>query len=153
MSPIRSLKDIIKDCIHKPQSPLEILVSKALMDLIEEVGMHNVALSSELEDALVSISKDSQIRWNRLGKRLDFYCSSCGSKLNPSSCGKFECRVCDDVMMIPAKSLNKICSNCPSYKSECPGNLEHDFDGVVIRNKATKKPIPTWVLNTSLDPE
>ena len=153
MLQIHSLRKELKRIVQNPSNPLEIVVSKAIGDLSEEVGFNNIVLAPALEEELSKINKDAQVRWNRLSKKIDFFCSSCGTKLHTSTCGKFECHICDEVMMVPSKKLNNICSICHEYNNSCPGNLEHDYESVVIKNRKTKKGIPPWVLDTSLDSE
>lgn len=153
MSSVRDLRNVVLKSIKEPVEPLEILISKALNDLAEEVGLGNLALSQDLEKELVRVTNNAQIKWTRVSKKLDFYCTSCGSKLIPSTCGKFDCRTCDELMMIPARKLNAICYSCPAFQKECPGNLDHDYENVLIKNKKTRKALPTWVLDSAVDPE
>jgi hypothetical protein len=154
MLQIHSLRKEIKRIVQNPENPLEIVLSKAIGDLSEEVGFNNIVLSPELEEELAKINKDAQVRWNRLSKKIDFYCSSCGTKLHNSTCGKFECHICDEIMMVPSKKLHNICGICHEFSNKtCTGNMNHDYESVVIKSRKTKKPISTWVLNTSLDSE
>lgn len=136
-----------------PETAEELLIQRALGDLAEEVGLNNIVLEPSLEKVLVSLTRNAQIKWNRTSRKLDFICTSCGSKVIPSTCGKYECRTCDEVMMLPSMKLNEICMNCPSYQKECPGNLDNDNENIVVRIKKTKTVLPPWILGSAIDPE
>lgn len=141
MSAIRSIKSEIRRRVRNPVEPIDNLLMISLKELAEEVGMKNIALHPDYEKMLSQITGDKQIKWNILAKKVEFYCSSCKTKLVPSDCGKFQCYNCDNIMTVKAKSLNKICLSCIEYQNMCKGNIETKAPNVIIKNKRTKKPI------------
>ncbi len=136
-----NLEVFLKELFKNPLNDTDLILSKSLDMFTEEVKLKNIALSYKLEDVLIRITRDTELRWRRLSRRLFFRCSSCSAILNVSECGRFECKVCDEIMMIDSKVLNNICSSCISYNTSCPGNLGKTFSAPKILKVKNKKEV------------
>lgn len=136
-----NLEHIIKQVYISPNTDIEIILSKSIGIFLEEIKLKNIAVTKSVEDSLIRITNDTELKWKKVSRKLLFKCSSCKSILYSSECGRFDCQVCDNMMMVPIKQLNKICETCVSYKLSCLGNLDKSYSKVIVSSNKTKKEI------------
>lgn len=136
-----NLENIIKQVYKSPTSDIEIILSKSIGIFLEEIKLKNIAVTKSVEDSLIRITKDTELKWKKASRKLMFKCSSCKSTLYSSECGRFECQVCDNIMMVPIKQLNDICQTCVSFKTSCLGNLDKSYSKTIVCSNKTKKEI------------
>jgi hypothetical protein len=138
------IESFVKNIYKNPSKDLEIILSKSIDILLSEVKSGNIVVAKSIEDALVRITNDTELKWRKLSRKLHFRCSSCNSLLYPSECGRYECKVCDNVMSVKIPQLNKICNTCVSYKLSCLGNLDKTYPSVKVYSVSSKKEIK-WI--------
>jgi len=131
----------IKQIYSSPSGDLEIVLSKGIDILLNEIKSGNLIVAKNIEDALVRITNDTELKWKKLSRKLVFRCSSCNSILYSSECGRYECKVCDNVMSIKFPQLNSICNTCVSYKISCLGNMDKTYPSVKVLKASSKKEV------------
>lgn len=131
----------VKQIYLSPEGDLEIVLSKGLDILLNEIKSGNLVVAKNIEDALVRITNDTELKWKKLSRKLIFRCSSCNSILYSSECGRYECKVCDNVMSIKLPQLNSICNTCVSYKVSCLGNMDRTYPSVRVLKVSSKKEV------------
>lgn len=103
----------------------------SLQRLAEDVKDGLVSMDSESKRILTNITKNTELRWEWISKRLKIRCPECATELN-GWCARFKCYVCGEELMLQSKTLHNICETCPSYKNTCGGSMDDSLEEPLV---------------------
>jgi len=85
-------------------------------DIIDEI----VTTTNERIGAVAKITRNTELRWLYISRRLNIRCPTCSSPIH-SNCGKFKCFKCGQSSTIKSHLIGEICRGCKSLSVECSG--------------------------------
>ena len=120
--------------IYTADTPEGKILRFALNSLVENTIDEVVSLTAFNMRKLSLITRNTELRWLLVNKRLMIKCPSCGNELK-SNCARYKCFQCDQTSMIHSLILTDICESCASFKKSCQGPGHNLMSPIVSINR------------------
>jgi len=139
---------------NKDPVNLSYILKLAFTSLSESIISEQIDVTSDIKTLITRVSRDTQLRFQKMNEKLIYSCPHCGNKLSMNECALGVCFVCDEQIMLPVPTLKNICTGddfhpvCISYKNGCNGPDDMDLEPPIIKVKRTGKRLPSYLLDT-----
>lgn len=129
-------EDVLKiKALIEEEGSVSPVLQQALNRLADDVVDQVIVTDEEAKHILRRLTRNPELRWIHLLKRLRIRCPECMNRLDntDTTCARFSCYKCGETVMVHWKSLRGICQTCISFHDgSCKGPVASDFQDAVI---------------------